>query len=226
MRRTLPSSASPYYSTGGGFSAPTYSSRARSTFGVNISKPGKNLMILIVLGLVIGTISEFFFVGNVQLTFYLVQNNYLVFHGWIPSLVTSIIVAPGIAGVIDVLFNAISLFFIDGLLRNVYTPRQYYLVFLLTGIAGNVVSLFGYGVGPNIIDSTTSFGASGGIFGLLAGVISADYAMSRTINRSLLIWFVIIFVYSSLGGTVDVYAHLGGAIVGLAIGYYVGKNRH
>ena len=225
MRRTLPSSASPYYSTSGGFSSPTYS-RARSTFGINLSKPGKNLIILIVLGLVVGFVSEFFFVGNVQLTFYLVQNNYLVFHGWIPALVTSIIVAPGVPGVIDVLFNAISVFFIDGLLRNVYTPKQYYLVFLLTGIAGNIVSLFGYGAGPNIVSSTTSFGASGGIFGLLAGVLSADYAMNRRINSSLLIWFVIIFVYSSLGGAVDVYAHLGGAVVGLAIGYYIGKKRH
>ena len=200
---------------------PTY--RRRSSFGLNISKPGKNLIILILLGLVIGGVTSFFKIDGFPAILYLVQFNYLVFHGAVWSLVTSIIVvdpfAPGYLGEIDVLFNSISVFFVDGLLRNTYTTKQYFAVFLLTGIAGNLVSLFGE---PIFIES---FGASGGIFGLVAGAVTADYAMNRKINTWLVMWFVFIFIYSSVGGSVDIFAHLGGALTGLLAGYLIGRSR-
>jgi rhomboid protease GluP len=208
---------------------PTY--RRRSTFGLNLSKPGRNLIILIVLGLVIGYITSLFAVDvdgvSIPIVYFLVQVNVLVFQGLgIPSLVTSMIVVlppqlttPFYLGLEDVFFNAISIFFIDGLLRNTYTSRQYYLVFLVTGVAGNVISLFGEPLG------VTSFGASGGIFGLLAGAVAFDYAVNRRVNTWLIIWFVIIFIYSSIGPYIDVFAHLGGALVGLLAGYLIARSR-
>ena len=215
----------PYYSTGHGYYTPTYTRRSTS-FGINISTPGRNLIILMVLGLVIGFITSLFYVNNIQAIIFLLQDNYLVYHGWVPSLVTSIIVvAPNYLGVVDVLFNAIAIFFLDGLLRNTYTQKQYYLVFLLTGIAGNIVSLFGYGSGQGIINTTISFGASGGIFGLVAGAVTNDYAITGRVNKILVMWFIFIFIYSSLGGSVDVLAHLGGAVVGLIAGYAIGRSR-
>jgi membrane associated rhomboid family serine protease len=220
MSRTLPSSSNPYYSTGGGYSIPTY--RRGSSFGLKLSKPGRILITLIVLGLVIGFITSLFSIDGIPAVYFLVQVNALVFQGWgIPSLVTStIVVYPILLGAEDVFFNAISVFFIDGLLRNSFTSRQYYLVFLITGIAGNIVSLFGETVG------TISFGASGGIFGLVAGAVALDYAINRRVNPTLVIWFVIIFAYSSFtGGPVDVFAHLGGALTGLIAGYLIGKSR-
>jgi len=41
----------------------------------------------------------------------------------------------------------------------------------------------------------------------------------------LLLWFVVIFVLSSISGSVDVFAHLGGAVVGLAVGFVIGHSR-
>jgi membrane associated rhomboid family serine protease len=226
IRRTLPSTSTPYYSTGGGYSMPTY--RPRSSFGLNFSKPGRNLMILIVSGLLIGFLTSLFSVDGISFVYFLVQVNSLVFQGFgIPSLVTSmIVVLPPIAlfqytflGVEDVFFNAISIFFVDSLLRNTYSPKQYYTVFLLTGLAGNILSLFGE---PLYV---ISFGASGGIFGLVAGAVSADYALNKRVNTWLVMWFVFIFIYSTFAGPVDIFAHLGGAATGLLAGYLIGRSR-
>ncbi len=159
---------------------------------------------------------------GIPLVYFLVQVNYLVFAGWVPPLVTSIIVVEFVSlGILDVAFNAISVFFVDGLLKQIYSTKQYFIVFLVTGVVGNLVSLFGYGNAPIV-----SFGASGGIFGLVAGALTGEYALTGRFNRNLIIWFAFIFIYSSfLGGTVDIYAHLGGAVSGLIAGYFVGKSR-
>jgi rhomboid protease GluP len=192
---------------------------------LNLSKPGRNLIILIVLGLVIGTLTSLFSISvdgvTVPASWFLVQVNALVYTGLgIPSLLTSmIVVLPGLPGLEDVFFNAISVFFIDGLLRNTYTNRQYYLVFVVTGLVGNLVSLIGENY--NVI----SFGASGGIFGLVAGAVTVDYAINRRVNTWLVMWFVIILVYSSVGPGIDAFAHLGGAGAGLLAGYVIGRSR-
>jgi rhomboid protease GluP len=219
IRRTLPSTSSPYYTTGGGYTSSTYTKPGRGR-GF-ISEPGKYLIILIFSGLVIGGLASLVSYDGFPLIYFLVQVNPLVFAGWVPPLVTSIIVVEfGSLGILDVVFNAISVFFVDGLLKQIYSTKQYFIVFLVTGVVGNLASLFGYG---NAL--IVSFGASGGIFGLVAGALTCEYALTGRFNRNLVIWFVIIFVYSSILGSTDIYAHLGGAISGLIAGYYVGKSR-
>jgi hypothetical protein len=222
----LPTTSNPYYSTGSGYSYPTYSSRRRSSIGLNISKPGRNLIIAILAGLVIGLITEFIVIDGLPLVYFLVQINSLVFAGYgIPSLATSMIVVLSPfsgtwLGVEDVAFNAFAVWVIDGLLRNVYTSRQYYIIFFVTGLAGNLLSLVGEPL------DTLSMGASGGIFGLIAGAVTADYAINRRWNVSLVAWFLFIFVASTfLSQNIDIFAHLGGALVGLAAGYFVGSTR-
>ncbi len=218
MRRFVPgeaSSASASYS----YSYPYYQRQSRSTFGLSLSRQGRNLAILIVAGLGIGFISEIISVGGVPVIYYLIQDNFLVYQGWVVPLVTSIIVAPvTLLGLYDVFFNAIAIIFMDRLLSLTYTRRQYYSVFLATGVFGNILSLVS---GPNF----ASFGASGGIFGLIAGAVTFDYAVGKRVNSSLVIWFVIIFVFSSFGGNTNWLAHLGGAALGLVAGFYIGKKR-
>ncbi len=133
--------------------------------------------------------------------------------GWpVPILTSIIVVLPDNLGIVDVLFNAIAVIWIDRLLSSTYTPSKYFLTFIVGGVAGNLLSLLN---GPGF----ASFGASGGIFALIAGVVSYDYATNRTFNTTLVIWFVLVLAYSSLGGSVDVLAHLGGALVGLLLGF-------
>ncbi len=199
---------------------------------MNISKPGRNLVFAILAGLVIGAITSLIYIDGLPLVIFLVQLNAFVFTGYgIPSLATSMIVvltpistsvtAGTWDGVVDVAFNAFAVWVIDGLLRNVYTSRQYYLVFFITGLAGNLLSLVAE---PS---NVLSMGASGGIFGLIAGAVTADYAINRRWNVSLVAWFLFIFFFSTFlsGISVDIFAHLGGVLVGLASGYFVGRSR-
>jgi membrane associated rhomboid family serine protease len=178
-------------------------------------------MIAIVAGLPIGFILSLFTLNNgINLVYYFTQANFLVYRGWVPPLLTSmIVVLPTLQqGVPDALFNAIFILFVDRLFSSVYTPRQYYTVFVITGLSGNLLSLLG---GPLIV----SFGASGGLFGLLAGALGADYAINHKVNLNLLFWFLVIFVFSTFTGGVDVLAHLGGAVAGLPVGYVIGRSR-
>jgi len=212
----------PYYSTSSGYYTSSGSSSNRGGFSTNISRQGRNLAILIVAGLPIGFVLSLIPWNNglgLNIAYYFTQFNYLVFQGWVPPLLTSMIVVyPGYLGLEDVFFNAIFVIFVDRILAATYSRRQYYSVFIITGLAGNLLSLLS---GPNVL----SFGASGGLFGLIAGAVSCDYAISRRVNSSLLVWFVVIFVLSSISGSVDVFAHLGGAVIGLIAGFVIGHSR-
>ena len=187
---------------------------------MELSEQGKNLIYAVIGGLVIGTALAFVSVDGEPLTKFLLQYNSAVLAGWVWPLVTSIIVAPpNYQGIGDVAFNAMALAWLDGILSYTYNKRQYYGVFLATGIAGNIFSLAN---GPKAI----SFGASGGIFGLLAGVISFDLVTNRRVNVGLMVWFAAIFIVSSfLFASVDWIAHAGGALLGLALGYVIGMRR-
>jgi len=194
---------------------------------LQLSEQGRNLIYVVVGGLVIGTALAFVTInqvplyGNdVPLYALFLQWNKAVLAGWIWQLVTSIIIAPPtLSGILDVAFNAMALAWLDGLLSYTYSKKQYYAVFLATGIAGNIFSLAN---GPRVV----SFGASGGIFGLLAGVISFDLVTNRRVNPGLMLWFGVIFIFSSfLFVYVDWIAHAGGALLGLVLGYGIGMRR-
>jgi rhomboid protease GluP len=182
-------------------------------FRFTLSRPGRNLIVAIVAGLAVGAVLNA--VGLIDL---FIQVNSIVEGGWVVPLLTSIFVAPPIlVGFIDVAFNAVAVYFLDPLLSAVYSDRQYYTVFFATAVFGNILSLLN---GPYV----ASFGASGGIFGLIAGALAFDYAYNRRVNPSFLGWFLFVFIYSSFGGA-DIYAHLGGSLMGLPLGYYLGSKR-
>ncbi|MEM3670642.1 MAG: rhomboid family intramembrane serine protease [Thermoprotei archaeon] len=192
-----------------------------SSYYYRLSSMGRNLIVIMALGLVAGGGASIVAVNGVPLIYYLIQYNSLVVHGMIWQLVSSMIISPfNVSGLVDVGFNALAVYFLDPLLSAVYSEKQYFTVFFATGIFGNILSLFGLGLGG------ASFGASGGLFGLVAGAVTFDYALNQRVNQSLLIWFVIIFVFSSfLFPNVDYFAHLGGAILGALLGYRIGNAR-
>jgi membrane associated rhomboid family serine protease len=182
-----------------------------------VSKQGRNLALAIIGGLVFGLATWEVNLGGKPLTYLFLQVNSLVYHGLYWQLLTSIVVAtPDTLGVADVLFNALAVVWLDNLLAGAFNPREYYATFVLSALSGNLLSLL---AGPALI----SFGASGGIFGLLAGAVSEDYAAERRLNTGLLVWFLLVFIFSSFSsGYINWIAHLGGAVSGLAAGYYLG----
>ena len=189
-----------------------------------ISAQGRNLSILLLAGLLFSMVGLGVELSGIPLTLLLVQLNVAVYHGAVWQLFTSVfVVVPfsgaGPLGIIDVLFNAVAIIWLDGLLSHSVSESDYYTLFLLSAVAGNVASLYN---GPD----AASFGASGGIFGLLAGAVAKDFTIERRVNYSMLVWFLAVFVLSSfMLSYVDWLSHLGGAASGLVAGYALGKSR-
>jgi rhomboid protease GluP len=143
------------------------------------------------------------------------QVNYLVInYGWYWQLFTSMFVHVNIMH----LFGNMLFLLIFGLrAEEVFSLKEYLLIYFLSGLAGNLLTLFS---GFNMI----SAGASGAIFGMFgACIIYFRRAIGQSIVSALLYAFFLFML--NLGPTVNIFAHLGGLIVGLLIGYALAATR-
>ncbi|MCD6445797.1 rhomboid family intramembrane serine protease [Candidatus Bathyarchaeota archaeon] len=112
-----------------------------------------------------------------------------------------------------------------------FHSREYYLIYFTSGLLGNVLSLFlipDYTVkiflGERVYELTSSVGASGAIFGLFgASVIFIRRAVGQSIVGALIYAFFLLMM--NIGPGVNVFAHFGGLVAGLLIGYWLAKRR-
>ena len=101
--------------------------------------------------------------------------------------------------------------------EEMFNIEEYLSIYFLTGLAGNVLTLF---YGPNML----SAGASGAIFGMFGAVIIyAKRSMNQSIATALIYAFVMLILNAS--AEVNILAHLGGLLVGLMLGYLVAATR-
>lgn len=142
------------------------------------------------------------------------QYNYLVFHGWYYQLFTSMFIHASIAHIAgNMLFLLI--FGLRG--EEMFSLPEYLGIYFIGGLAGNVLSL---ALGPSLI----SVGASGAIFSLFgACVIYARRSVRQSILGALVYGFFLLFI--SAGPGVNDFAHIGGLVFGLLIGYLIGTSR-
>lgn len=121
---------------------------------------------------------------------------------------------------VDITHIASNMFFllIFGLRsEELFVDSEYYLVFLTSGLAGNVLTLL-YPL------EMTSAGASGAILGLFGAVL---IYLRRVVERSI-IWallFAFMFFIITLSVNTNIYAHLGGLSTGLILGYWFASKR-
>ncbi len=190
----------------------------KSLFWRNL-RPGWLLAGLIVLGYFFGLVGDLFspcpkslvsFCGSFTATDLLAQNNAIVVYlHQFYELFTSILVTDS---PLDAGFNAVAVLILDRLSDDTFNMPRYFLIFFLTAILGNLLTLI---EGPQY----ASAGASGGIFGLIAAVFSYSWAKENRIELTTLVFFLIVFVGSSfLIANVNYVAHLGGAIGGFVAG--------
>jgi rhomboid protease GluP len=181
-------------------------------------RPGFLLTGLIILGYFLGLIGDAFKICPPSLpsvcgtaTDFLAQDNgvVIILHQYY-QLFTSILVTDS---PIDAGFNAVAVLVLDRLtMEDAFNPTRYFLIFFLTAILGNVLTLV---QGPQY----ASAGASGGIFGLIAAIFSYFWAKENRIEVTTLIFFLVLFIGSSfLEPDVNYVAHLGGAIGGFIAG--------
>jgi rhomboid protease GluP len=146
------------------------------------------------------------------------QVNSLVINGWYWQLFTSMFVHVSV----EHIFGNMLFLLIFGLrAEELFDPTEYIGIYLLTGLAGNLLSLlptllFGYDM--------LSAGASGAIFGVFGAVIIySRRAVGQSIMTALIFAFFLFVI--NIGPEVNIFAHAGGLITGLLMGYWLATTR-
>jgi rhomboid protease GluP len=142
-------------------------------------------------------------------------NGFVLYYGWYYQLFTSMFVHANIAHLAgNMLFLLI--FGLRG--EEMFSLPEYLLVYFIGGLTGNLLSLW---LMPLYVPSV---GASGAIFALFGAVaVYARRSISQSIIGALIYAFFLFLI--STGPDVNVFAHLGGLVAGLLIGYVLATRR-
>jgi len=102
--------------------------------------------------------------------------------------------------------------------EEMFSIPEYLAVYFLAGLAGNLITLF-------VMDPwIPSAGASGAIFGLFgACAIYARRSIGQSVVGAVIFGFFLLMI--STGESVNIFAHVGGLVAGLAIGYVLAISR-
>ena len=137
------------------------------------------------------------------------------------TMVTSMFVHARFPNFSHVLFNMLVLYFFGGVLISLVGEKRFLALYLLGGLAGNIVFMLlnlGYPL-------ATVIGASGAIFaveGALMVMRPRLPVIIFPIPVPVPLWVSVIgaFVLTSFVASIAWEAHLGGFVVGLVAGYY------
>ncbi|MBD3340042.1 MAG: rhomboid family intramembrane serine protease [Candidatus Lokiarchaeota archaeon] len=123
------------------------------------------------------------------------------------------------ADVIHLFSNMVALFFFGAVVENNFPRYQYFIIYFVSGLIGNLFSLILLPL--NII----SLGASGAIFGLIG---AAFILVAMEGDRFLLLLglaYIAYFIVSSLAPGINLWAHLFGLAGGIIFGFLFNKRR-
>ena len=124
------------------------------------------------------------------------------------------------ASLIHFLMNMYSLYVIGPQLESFYGKVKYTIIFIFSGIIGNLLSLL------FIQDNIVSVGASGAIFGLLGSLLYFGYYyrvyLSGVIKSQIIPLIILNLGIGFLVSGINNFAHIGGLIGGVLISIAVG----
>ena len=138
-----------------------------------------------------------------------INSGVLVRHGQFYRLLSSVFLHMGFA---HIFFNMYSLYFVGTKIEDFFGKIKYLIIFLLSGIAGNLLSI---GFHPE----NYSVGANGAIFGLFGALVYFGYTYRGYIGsiiKSQILPIIIInlFIGFFIPG-IDALAHVGGLLGGI-----------
>ncbi len=166
---------------------------------------GLNVAVYIYTSLAGGS---FFVTSNSMVLQYGQVNGLVMYYGAYYQLFTSMFVH---ASVIHLAGNMLFLLVFGLRGEEMFSLPEYLGIYVLGGLAGNVLSLL---MGPDLI----SVGASGAIFAMFgACAIYARRSIGQSIVGALIFAFFLLMI--SAGENVNYLAHIGGLVAGLGIGY-------
>jgi rhomboid protease GluP len=142
-------------------------------------------------------------------------NSLIIYSGYYYQLFTSMFVHANIAHIAG---NMLFLFIFGLRSEEMFSLPEYLSIYFLGGLTGNLLSLV---LLPPL---TPSVGASGAIFAMFgATVIYARRSFRQSIIGALIYAFFLLFLSSGPG--VNNFAHIGGLVTGLLIGYVLATRR-
>lgn len=145
-------------------------------------------------------------------TFQLAQYNAAVFQGAYYQLFASMFIH---GSIIHLAGNMLFLLVFGLRGEEMFSLPEYLGVYLLGGLAGNLLSLV---LGPNLI----SVGASGAVFAMFgACAIYARRSIGQSVLGAVIFGFFLLIISS--GADVNILAHVGGLVAGLGIGYVLAR---
>jgi rhomboid protease GluP len=141
-----------------------------------------------------------------------------VFQGEVWRMITSMFVHADIAHIAG---NMLFLFIYGLRAEKMFDFKEYMTIYFLSGLAGNALTLL---TALMLSTDFISLGASGAIFGVLGAVMIYS---RRSIGQSILTALIYAFFLFTINiaPNVNIWAHLGGLVVGLALGYLFAANR-
>ncbi len=184
------------------------------------SQKFKPTYILIALNIVVYVYTSFVG-GNFLSTDYSVLlrygqvNDLVINSGFYYQLFTSMFIHADLAHIVG---NMLFLFIFGLRGEEMFSLPEYLSIYFLGGLTGNLLSLL-------LLPSTTiSVGASGAIFAMFgAAIIYARRSFRQSVIGALIYAFFLLFLSSGIG--VNNFAHLGGLVTGLVIGYILATRR-
>ncbi|MEN3954291.1 rhomboid family intramembrane serine protease [Ligilactobacillus salivarius] len=122
-------------------------------------------------------------------------------------------------GLQHLLINMITLYFLGTLLENIFGKIRFLIIYLVSGICGNIAS-FAFNF------SSISAGASTALFGMFGSFLMLGESFRRnpylqTMSRQFFL-LVILNIFFGMFGNSDLTGHLGGLVSGFLLGYVVG----
>lgn len=141
-------------------------------------------------------------------------NFYVITQGWYWQLFTATFVHVNLPHLI---LNMFFLLIFGLRAEGFFKGTEFLFIYLASGFVGNLLTLL-------LPLLTVSAGASGAIFGIFgASVIYIRKAFGMPVSNALIYSFL--FLMLSASGGVNLFAHLGGLVAGLVIGYFFAKSR-
>jgi rhomboid protease GluP len=142
-------------------------------------------------------------------------NVQVIYSGYYYQIFTSLFVH---ADIMHIVGNMLFLLIFGLRGEEMFSLPEFLSIYFLGGLTGNLLSLFLLPV------ETISVGASGAIFAMFgASVIYARRSFSQSIIGALIYAFFLLLISSGPG--VNVFAHIGGLLAGLLIGYLLAARR-
>jgi rhomboid protease GluP len=142
-------------------------------------------------------------------------NQFIIHYGLYYQLITSMFVHANIAHIAG---NMVFLLIFGLRGEEMFSLPEYLSIYLLGGLTGNLLSLLLLPL------NVPSVGASGAIFSMFgAATIYARHSFSQSIIGALIYAFFLLFLSSGPG--VNNFAHIGGLLSGLLIGYMLASRR-